>query len=818
MRARFTVAAAILALATALLGGLAAWPIYRDGRVWLVVAVSAAVAFGTVWLARRRRWGAFGLVLLIVAFVVLVVPLAVPSALGGGAPGILRGLGDGLAAVALGWKQLLTLTLPVGAYQTVLVPLMVTMFAAVASATLLAVRGGRTAVFAALPVLAPVLFGTIFGSSTVSEPMAAGPLRIAAPRELALWLAASAVVAVWIAWTAGIGRRSALRLGRRGGGPGRSRANAWARGAAGAGIVACALAVGAAAAPALDGGSRTVPRDRVDPELVVRHQTSPLAGYRTWKRDAAFDAELFAVASDGPLPHRLRIAVLDRYDGVDFSLGDENETGRFARFPSGEPLAESTRLSVRIGEGYRGVWVPLAMPLAGPPSFGGDRAGELSDGFYVNRDTWSAVAVPTERGLRDGDRYEADVSLADDPALDDAPAHRTPLIDLETMPQLARWLETQALPADGGGLREAVDRLRERGYLSHSLTDGEGEREWLSELNDAYGTRFATSPGGHSIARIEDLFEQLNDQQLAAGERAPEKLLVAGIGDDEQFATAAALIAMADGYDARVVVGMRLGGEEDGVPGVPACSASCTGRNVAAWVEARGADGVWAPLDVTPQVEIPPTTLEEGEQLPEYPTIPEERDAAESDPSIGTSESDPGSSQDRPGDEMALLWSILRVVLLSLAALVLIALLFLFIPVVKRIRRRRRRRAPEPETRALGAWHELIDARTDDGVRVPAGADRRTIALALDVPAARWAAWTADRAVFSREGIDGDDADELWRVVDEATAERRAAMGPWERIRARYSLASFGITRTTARGRRPRGAARDQARPRKATR
>lgn len=795
---------ALLSLATAVLGGLAAEPIYLTSQLWWVVGGAGTITFLIVWAGKRWNWGSLTLVALILAFVALVVPLAVPSALGGGAREILRGIGDGLAAVALGWKQLLTLTLPVGSYQTVLVPLLVVMMGAIASLVALSLRGGLWAPFAAAPALLPVIFGTVFGSSTVSDPIDLGPLTVAAPRELALWLGACVVCATWVAWSSGITRRAALKLGReswadRPSGPlpgaGSVRRNAVARGIAGALLVGVALLAGLAMVPVLDGGSRSVARDAIDPAIVVREQTSPLAGYRVWKRDAQFAAPLFKVSGTGELPSRLRLAVLDRYDGVDFTVGDSVAAGRFTRFPSGQALAQSTRVGVSIEDGYRGIWVPLSMPLAGSPNFGGDRSSALADSFYVNRELESAVAVPTASGLRAGDSFEADMAVAADAKIGADPAQSDPLVDVESMPELDRWLRTQQLPSSGEGLTEAIKRLRDRGYLSHSLTNEEGEREWSSALATEYGTTFVTSPGGHSIARIEQVFKQLNDQESAAGDRPKERMLVAGIGDDEQFATAAALIARAMGFESRVVLGVRLGSEGEGVPGVPACQAECTGENVAAWLEARGSDGVWAPLDVTPQVETPPSTLEEGELLPEFPSVPEDRDATESDPPVGTSDSDAEDSDNKKTEGFGALWPVLRVIGLSLATLLLVALLVLFIPAVKRLRSRYRRGAAAAEVQALGAWDELLDVYTDSGEKVSRLGSRRDVMAGLGIASGDWISWTVDRAVYAPEGIDSETAHQLWQVVDEEIATRVSGLSFWRRVGVRYSLASFGMQR-----------------------
>lgn len=793
--------AALSAFAT-VLGVLSAMPIYRTSWVWVVAGVGWLLAFAVVWLGRRFRWGPLTGVVLLLGCAAVIVPLAVPSALGAGPAALLRGLGDGLAAVALGWKQLLTLALPVGTYQAVLVPLFVVVTGATALIAELGLRGGRAAPFAALPALAPVAFGVVFGASQVSAPLAIGPIGIPAPRELALWAAVCAAGAVWVSWTSGVGRRAALRLGRasqpaaRAGG---LRRNAATRAVSALAIVVVALATGAAVVPLID-GDRRVPRDRIDPELVVREQSSPLAGYRSAKRDDRFGQVMFTVEAEGALPERLRMAVLDEYDGVDFFVSP-GASGRFARFPSGEAVSEEAEVRVGVGEGYDGIWLPLAPPLAAPPEFSGERAAELADAFYVNRDSWAAIAVPEGRGLRDGDAYAARMSAEEPAGLSGGPAQTEPLIDLEALPQLTRWLDAQQLPAGAEGLLEAVERLRERGYLSHSLTDGEGERVWLETVSADYGTKFVPSPGGHSIARVEQLFRQLNEQQEAAGDGADARALVAAIGDDEQFSAAAALIARAMGFESRVVLGVRLGDESHGVPGVPACSDACTGEHLAAWIEVRGEGAGWSSIDVSPQLEAPPTSLDRGEQLPEFPTVPEEVDASESDPPRGTGGESAEEPDDPNRDGFAALWPILRFAGLSVLALLLLALPILFLPIAKRIRGARRRDAESPEVRAVGAWHELLDGYADLGAEPSGSGGRREIAEELGVPGGDWIAWTVDRAVYARESISEDDAARVQELVGDALAARRAEAGFRTRLRAAYSLRSL-VPRSRRRQRR----------------
>lgn len=781
--------AAVLAIT---LGVLAAWPIYQSW--WILVPASVGLVLGAgIALLGAKRFGLLAACgLLFGAFALTVVPVAVPQSFDRMPAGLVRGLLDGIAGVVLGWKQLLTLTLPVGTYQAVMVPAFLIFLLTAFVATTVVLRTQRFAALAAIPLITPVAFGTIFGSSAVSAPIVLGPLRISAPRELGLWLAAATLGACWVWFAAGAERRAALRRGRV---PGEQSGGGRAlRGVIAAATVFVSLFGSLALVPLLDSGSRHVPRDRIEPEIVLRKQASPLAAYRVWKRDSMIDTPVFAVTSDGKLPPRLRLSVLDEYDGVDFHVS-ESEVGRFTRFPSGGRVADPAEVSVQLAEGYSDIWVPTA-GLGSVPRFGGERAVDLAEAFFVNRETNAAIAVPGGRGtegLVSGDRFVATMQTSPDTQLSGGPSSDSSGVDLETMPELAAWIKAQDQPATAEGLLELIDRLRNRGYLSHSISDGEGDQKWIERLSSEYGTRFEPSAGGHSQARLEQLFAQLNTQQRLAGEDPSPEMLVAGIGDDEQFAAAAALLARALGFESRVVLGMRIGESVEIVPGVPSCESECTGENLAAWVEVRGDEGSWVPIDATPQLKLRPSTLEEGEQLPEFPTMPEERDAKEVDPPLGMGERSENPDDPSADEPAAWLMPVLRATGLSLAALTLLALPLIFLPLAKRRRARTRREEPNPELRALGAWQELVEVARDAGVVVPANASRSEIAEVIGTDPARWAANTAARAVFSAQGISEQDAEWMWAAVDADRAARNSELGMWQKLRASYSLGSYGV-------------------------
>lgn len=834
---------ASLATATSLgLGLLAAWPIYQ--HPWLVVAAGMAlvVGIGLAVAAARWRWSALSVVLALVAAVaVTVIPATQPqlfTQLGDAPLAVLaRGIVEGVAAIALGWKQLLTLTLPVGTYQTVLVPAYVVFLVTAFVVPAAAIRGGRIAGFAAIPLLAPVAFGAAFGAAQASAPLTLGPLTLAAPVETALWIGSALLAGTWVAWASGADRRAALRRGRSSRNSQSGRGSRWAAAVV---VMAASIVVALLAAPALDsarGAGREAIRDRTDPEIVLRERPSPLASYRVFKRDAAIDTPLFEVEVDGATPSRLRLAVLDAYDGVDVHVGSA-EASRFTRLPSGERLSDPTRVSIRIGAGYADIWAPTA-GLGSVPEFAGPRARDLGDAFFVNRATDAAIAAPPvapgeASGLRDGDGYTAMMSAAADPAPKlepdrDASADASNT-GLEAMPEMAEWIRVQAAPSTEAGLRDLIDRLRSRGYLSHSLSEREGELIWIERLRTEYDATFSASAGGQSVARIEQLFGQLNARERAAGSDAAPRDLVAGVGDDEQFSVAAMLIARALGFESRIVLGVRLGQESatsgDGadvervgpIPGVPDCVDTCTGENLAAWIEVRGTDGTWAPIDVTPQVTDPPGSASEGQRLPEYPSTPEQRDAREVDPPVGVGEPSDNAVPPEAQPSESQFWPIVRAIGLSAAGLGLLTLPLLFLPLAKRWRTRRRRREPEPELRALGAWYELEGAAIDLGVggafgasaRANRGRDRgrsrRRDGAAVESRTARArrlaeagfasapsVASSVDAAVFSAGGVLSIEADAIWSAVEADILEFRRRVGWWRRLKARYSLRSYGL-------------------------
>lgn len=791
-----------IALGTAIAAAIA-WPIYQSVRVIVIAAASLILASAVVLLARQLKLRWWGLVLgAILVYVAAVVPLAIPSAFGS-VQQFVGGLRDGITGITVGWKQLLTLDLPLGDYQAVLVPLFIVFYLMALVAVGVIVRGGRIAAVAVPAVALMSAFGIAFGSSTTSNPLVIGSIVIPAGREVLLGVALVLLSLIWLIGRSRLERARALRNARATTGTVRQRSEslvlAVRRNALGVAIVAIALVAGFLITPvAATLESRQALRDGVDPLLIIQRQPSPLSSYRSWFEAENYNAELFTVTGGGV--DRIRLATLDTYDGETFhvngAVGDESS--RFSRLPRTQPTTgDPVQLEITIGEGYSGIWVPVPNGLAAAPNFTGARDAELADAFYISDASSSAIDVAPnssdEPGLEANDSYTVYANpVSDDIAtLGTAGAGRSKLSDVE-YPGLEDWVELQETSRDAEGLVDLIDRLRARGYLSHSLLESDATLDWVSALEGRADFVFQPSYSGHSRARIETLFTALAGQQRTAGADAPEEALVAAIGDDEQFATAGALLARYLGYDSRVVIGVRLE-SDDRELAVATCDSVCTGANVSAWIEVSNGGTDWVTIDTSPQFVDAPSTISTGIELPENPTIPDEVQSEVVDPpQVDRGNSDLLTEQDPEDVSWLTAWlPTIRVVGLSALAALLLVLPILVIAIAKSSRRRLRRSMRVPEVSVVGAWDELVDSYVDYGVPLPRAASRLEFATATERPAALALATLVDRAVFAEHPPGRDASAASWEILDAERAELAASSTLGRRFGARLSPASF---------------------------
>lgn len=780
-------------------GAVSAWPIYRSTAFIVTVGTALALAHVITWAGLRWRWSGWWVALTAFGvYAVLGAPVAAPSMLTGGWEQALRAVVSVLTAPVTGWKDILTLDLPLGDYQATLAPVFFLWLAVPVLALSLAWRARRLWVLAPAFGLMLTAFGVIFGAPTVSDPLLWRSLTMTSPREMAVGAAAILSSLGYVVWRSLHDRRRALQAAEAATGvrtTGRSSSAVAGRVTISIGMVVAAVAVGAVAAPlAVAGQTRDVLRDRVDPHLAIQTQLSPLAEYRSFFSDERYDQVLFTVATDAD---RVRLATLSYYDGrlarvLDPAHVGTDQTTAFVRVPSSLTAPSGTRAEVADVTilDYDAVWMPTVGAVTGV-DFRGATSATLADGFFYSASAQMGVQL-AEPGLAAGVAYRQQAAVPERlPAIAElTPGRVSSQFAPETIPEsLGVWIAAQESPAGGEGLAVLIDRLRARGYLSHALTvDNQSPPLWRAALGSA---PFEPSRAGHSTDRIDALFTALLQRQNEIG-GDEDALLVAAVGDDEQFAVAAAMIADQLGFATRIVMGARLSGDE-----LPVCENGCRGGDISAWIEVQDASGVWVPVDVTPQHDNPLSPDDLQTRDPEVPTEVHEEVAEQ----VLPSEADPADGGDRTDDPVAssvdwgAIWAAVRIGGLSLLALLVVTGPFLLILLAKVLRRRSRRTAQDAVDRVTGGWDEYVDSAIDSGLAAPRTHTRRELATAHSVGSpqsrARMLADWADRSVFDAAPPSIADSERFWEIVESERERLLDGRGAWSRLRARLSLRSL---------------------------
>jgi hypothetical protein len=775
----------------ALLAALAAWPIYRSSAFVLLVVVAVVVGAAIAGTAQALRWPAWIVAAAIGGAVLLLgVPLAVPGRRG--SPGDWpAGLAEVLRGAITAWKDLLTIPLPAGDYRNLLVPALLVFLIGVPTGLLLAWRRPPTSGLAVLIAIGMLAFGLLFGRTVVSAPLELAGISIAAPLETAIGATGLVASLIWLAWQSSDERARSLRraatatgvrLTRRRGGSETRRL------ALGGAMILAAVTVGALVTPAIaQGVDRTVLRSGVGPDIALSRATSPLTLYRSNFDGDRVDRELFRVDDLEGSAQRVRIATLTHYDGEVYRVVDPAGPvggGRFVRVPSALDAGpgERIRAGVQIAD-LEGIWLPTVGATASV-DFEGGRSLALADSFYYSADLQAGVQV-AGGGVAAGDGYVLDAVEPSPRSLAGVDGSASASAGVEAPESLREWVATHVEGTGGAALESLIALLRERGYLSHAVSiDPAAPPAWMSDLE---GYVFHPSASGHSLARIDAMFRALLQREADADGGT----LVAAIGDDEQFAVAAALIARELGFAARVVVGARLGPDADGLA---VCEDGiCRGSDIAVWTEVEASRGEWVALDVTPQSRVAPDADLTRQRDPENATEvrPETADEVVPPDPVQQDVASPEDTDDTGPLDLTVLWRVLRTIGIVVAALGLFAGPLIVILVAKVLRRRRRRHDADGARSIIGGWDEYVDAAVDRGLPAPAARTRSEQAVAYATPQATVLAERADRAVFAGAAVPESDVDEFWRIVED---ERRALVrgrSLWQRARAAVSLRSF---------------------------
>jgi len=656
------------------------------------------------------------------------------------------------------WSDFLTAPTPVVVFKELALAPFIIALTGMAVAASLAWRLTRPA-FALIPLAAALGAVAALGTNQPAWPLAQA-------------LTMALVGLTWLAW------RHAQQPGRQ---PGDSPASA-SRHSRLVTVVGGLLVIGlvggvslVAAGPVEAAMDRTAPRDRIVPPLDLREQPSPLINYRQLVGHQK-DVTLMTVQG---LPDntRLRLAVLDTYDGLVFNVGSGlgPGAGQYLRCGSNsitEQTAELTKVQVQIGD-YSGVWVPGAGRLTGL-EFTGLDASSLQEQLYYNPVAAGAV-VPVGLGI--GQRYSFEAAISPPVTLDDVAGESVANIQ---MPPVSNAPDVVASAASSytGEETDSVKRLSAmtealkdpaRGFFSHGLA---GQTPSLP---------------GHGTKRIQDF---LSAEQM--------------VGDDEQYAVAMTLMARQLGMPARVVMGFYPG-EDSQVQGD---TWTVTGADAHAWVEVKFNTVDWVTIDPTPpenqvlENQEPLARDTPNPQVLQPPPPPEEPAKAP----VENLPDDKDNPEGQADNQREWTW-LLGMIGLVLGLVLLLLSPFAIVLALKRRRRRRRQHAKTPHCQVSGAWNELTDWAVDLGYKPDLANTRRQASKELAdrfaLPTIGELAQRTDASIFGPITPSVAEASLIWTEVTTVQKAMRANAPRLTRWRAPVSLAS--LRSKPAKGRIPVG-------------
>jgi transglutaminase-like putative cysteine protease len=688
----------------------------------------------------------------VVVYFLFGTAIAVPSLGIGFAVPTLNSLGSLAIGAAYGWKDILTLTTPIGAPAYIsAVPYVASWFVGTVFATL-AVRwlprhprsSWRYAVALAGPIALYVV-GVLVGTD---QPVLAGIRGISF----------AVITLVWLGWR---------RLPNQSASTSANRA-LLRRKVVGTIVIAAIAAVVAGGLGAIvppTSYARYVLRDKITPPFDPLQYPSPLSAFRYYTKTAA-RTKLFTVTGLKSGDY-LRLATMDSYTGQVWNVvgtdANSDGSGSFdlvgTRLPTQTDPARASKRTIAITvDGYSGVWIPMV----GDPEALLVKGTVAGEDVHFNPVTGTAALTGAEGGVSTGAQFDliAEVPRIPRAATLEKTATASPelpaVYPIDAIAAQAQKHEGSSSTSNYRKLVSLAAHLK-TGYLSH-------------------GTTASPSPSGHGANRMIAMFP-------------PNGTLV---GDAEQYASAFALEARALGLPARVVMGFK--------PKITAGERTVTvvGSDVTAWDEVDFQGVGWVPFyptpikTGTPPKTPPPPVSQTITQSVQPNRVGQPQNNVLSPVAIKKPKAKP-SGFVIPG------WVFVT------AGIVAIPLAIYFVPLLiiaslKRRRRRRRATRGRGDERVAGAWDELTDSFAELGYRVPRGLTRlnaaRTVQRQFPPDADKSGptlvefAATADEAVFSGEDVPGEWVESAWSLASQEIGRARAAAPGWRRWLAAFRVRS----------------------------
>lgn len=469
---------------------------------------------------------------------------------------------------------------------------------------------------------------------------------------------------------------------------------------------------------------------------VVVQDPNPLSQV-TSLRNAPLESvtDVFRVRWEGRSPGRLRVAVLNAYDGTSWRQNSVYAlTGsNLAPDPVARVVAGSDAIVSSMG-----VDTPIAVSV--------EILG--NDDFAALPVSGRPVAAKSTGLLRFSSRDGLIVSDEDPTVGDVFEVSSSPTLSSTDVGDVGVGVSGDF--SDAGDLVECVDSpavrtladVFRRQYPNPLERAGE-LLAWL-KLKRVFVQGGVSALGGQSLASVETFL-------------SPDDPDAYRKGNIDSFVSAFALVARCAGLPNRVVVGYTLP-DVASPDGVVVRSADIT-----SWVEIPFRDVGWIAFDPIPsaseiQAQLASLSLPEPRPTP-APDVPIAPNQVEPDRSTVVDDS---SSSD--------------VLPLAVIAVVASALLWWFV-VVPWYVRRRRRRAKSPSTAVLTAWEHVVENLVDRGVpvarshtpsevvKVSAGRVPGSVVAALSSMAPM-----ADMGRFAGELCTSEDAESAWQLATQATS------------------------------------------------
>jgi hypothetical protein len=351
-------------------------------------------------------------------------------------------------------------------------------------------------------------------------------------------------------------------------------------------------------------------RDRAEPPFDPLLYPSPLNGFRQYRANKKLRDHVFFKTTGLPEGGRLRLAVMDDYDGLVWlsagsPVASDPVSGNFERVgrditpgvgqlsaKANDPVATVTiefvdpvdpATTVRVPRSA--IWVPTVgsdstAGIVKSIAFDGKDKVSLEDQFRFNKATGTGVATG---GMHDGDRIIATVGLPKAPTDEQLKAAKVlpakpSALDKQIPESILKKVTTYLSgppPVDGTA---APTALPQKSYqqlidLRNALVDEGSFSDGGEDGDDP--TPFSVV-SGHSSNRLEVFLSNK----------------IGIVGNYEQYAATYALMVRNLGMQARVVMGFVPKGSGN---------VDVKGKDAQAWVEVN-LDGLgWIPIDTTPK-------------------------------------------------------------------------------------------------------------------------------------------------------------------------------------------------------------------------